>query len=636
MRNEVAAAPEKSGVFALSAPALILLWLSVLTRSDALYIGYLFPGLIAAVCAVSLRGREPFAAAGDGKRSVYAASALYAIAVTVANGGMIRAILAPQDYFAVRKAYAFLVFLILVAGSIVVAYQNIRLMLHIMRTFAGKRMERAEGGCTEGGLAEGAARKHSAAVFAAVFFPIFIVDRVFQAGCAYPGILTTDSISQVSQVLSGQYMDQHPFWHTAFMGLFIRAGYALSGSVSAGISYFTIVQAGLMAACFAYAVMTLYEAGCPKRAVWGCALLYLILPYHVVYSATLWKDVLFGGAALMAVTALFRLTAGKGGKTGDRILLCASGAAMCLFRSNGWLVLFLTTLFFLAVSRKALKDRDSALRKTLAVMAGVLVVTLLMNGPVLRLFHVEKADMLEAVGVPLQQVAGFLKEEGPEALTGAERDMLEKLAPPELLRDVYEPELVDPVKAAIRIKGGLPELEAKKGEYLGLYLQLMREHPGSFARAYVTHTRGFWNAGYDNYIWAQGIGKNDFGVTQAPGNHFLTAVKNSYLWLFENSGTLKIIKCIGLWVFMLIFLFAAALKENRYRAILALPGIAVVATLLLATPAGGEFRYVYAVMTTLPFAAAGICLCPRPEEAGREDAEQIAEGAAAGTAGAAE
>ncbi len=87
---------------------------------------------------------------------------------------------------------------------------------------------------------------------------------------------------------------------------------------------------------------------------------------------------------------------------------------------------------------------------------------------------------------------------------------------------------------------------------------------------------------------------------------------------------------------MLIFLFAAALQKNRSRAILAVPGIAVVATLLLATPAGGEFRYVYAVMTTLPFAAAGICLCPRPEEAGRDTVKQSAEGAAADTAEAAE
>ena len=77
-------------------------------------------------------------------------------------------------------------------------------------------------------------------------------------------------------------------------------------------------------------------------------------------------------------------------------------------------------------------------------------------------------------------------------------------------------------------------------------------------------------------------------------------IKNSYLWLFEQDNFLKLIKCMGLQIQILLALFLKELAGNRRSAILYLPVLLIWATVLLAVPVNGEYRYLYSAATALP------------------------------------
>ena len=61
----------------------------------------------------------------------------------------------------------------------------------------------------------------------------------------YPGILTRDSITTVSQVVFGSYDNTMPHYHTRLVGLFVKLGLALTGNINVGVALFHGFQIGL-------------------------------------------------------------------------------------------------------------------------------------------------------------------------------------------------------------------------------------------------------------------------------------------------------------------------------------------------------------------------------------------------------
>lgn len=93
-----------------------------------------------------------------------------------------------------------------------------------------------------------------------------------------------------------------------------------------------------MAIIFAFAAMTIIESGVDKKVVLWMFAAYLLLPYRMMYSFTIWKDVLFGGFALTILVAIYRIFKEMSEGWINYLALCVSGVGLCLFRSNGFLL----------------------------------------------------------------------------------------------------------------------------------------------------------------------------------------------------------------------------------------------------------------------------------------------------------
>lgn len=361
--------------------ALIYGWLTILAplaNSDTYYSVYLLVAVLALAC-----GRKEAPAWWTGKKewAVWGLAAFLSLTVVLANYALL------EPWYALEsKASA----LILLAGGMCVAHPIIR---WVAFTFPAT-------------VAPGE-KRCPAWVFGGSFLLIALVDLGYLFGVKYPGILTTDSVSTLMQILGlAEPNNVMPYWHTRLVGVFIRFGMWLTGDINGAVATFHVAQILMMAGCLAYGVVTIHQLGAPA---WVQLLLLgfcALIPYNIAYSVTLWKDVPFAGALLLMTVAGFRILVGIGKRQWlNRLLLVLGAVGFSLLRTNGWYA------FAVTVAVMMLSGRDMRRRMGRPMLLVLLVTWFLLN-PMLDILQVSGMESTEAFAVPMQQIARVVSRGG--------------------------------------------------------------------------------------------------------------------------------------------------------------------------------------------------------------------------------
>ena len=436
-------------------------------------------------------------------------------------------------------------------------------------------------------------RKHPGLVFLGVFSAVAAIDLAYLLLALYPGVLTTDSFSTMRQILGLEgYNNVMPFWHTVTVQLFVVPGLKLFGDINAAVALFHGAQILFMAACFGYAVMTLYQMGLPRLLLAAVFGIYALLPHNIVYSVTLWKDVPFAGAALLLVTALYRLLKELGRhRRLDWVLLVAGAMGFSLWRTNGWYAfLVLTLLMGLLLRRRH--------RGLLILMSVVLVLSWVLIGPALEAWGVEGTNFVEAFGIPMQQIARVLHE-GRE-LAPEDMELLSQIFLVERTAELYDPQIVDPVKFNTFLYDQVPYLMDHLWEYVKLYLRIGAQYPQDYWKAWVEQTKGYWNGGYFYWTYTLKMGVNDLGIFQTPGDNLVSKVFAAWFRYMEKPEILQCFTSIGLHVWALAACAIVCGLKKREEGLLTVPILVLIAGLWLGTPVFAEFRYAYPLILTMP------------------------------------
>ncbi len=122
--------------------------------------------------------------------------------------------------------------------------------------------------------------------------PMILVWFIFLLA-VWPGMMTPDSISQWSQLISLQFNDAHPVFHTLLLWLITRIWFS-----PAAIAICQIIFLSLTAA---WGIGTLRGLGLPNWAAWLLAGLFAFNPINGDMVNTIWKDIPYS-------TALFLLS----------------------------------------------------------------------------------------------------------------------------------------------------------------------------------------------------------------------------------------------------------------------------------------------------------------------------------------
>ena len=438
----------------------------------------------------------------------------------------------------------------------------------------------------------------------------FLVFFALLAGCNltvmfmayYPGILSYDSIHQLWEILSGQIQNDHyPYFYTQLLRLLFGAGLSVFGNRNAAVACCSVFQILCVAAAFAYALTTLHEAGAPRFAVALSLLWYASMPYHILYSFTMWKDVLYAAAGSLLLTAAYRLLTGAGSEGRDRLLLTLGILGMCLFRKNGFLACALSAL---ALFGRLPRARRLFPRAACALAAGFFLSHLLPP-----LLGARGSDAIEALSIPLQQISRVVAEE--DDLTGEERALLAHAADVSKIPSVYKSTISDPMKELVRKTGDQAYLSSHAPDYLRLWLALGLRHHKAYVLAWVDQTRGFWNGGYD-YIYAVDVivSQGSVGLTLQHRWPWLSSRISAYMWrCIERTWfghPLQLCVSMGLYLWVLFACAAARFSARKNEALLFLPAACNLLTLLVSTPVYCEFRYNYLLFAAFPLMLVGM------------------------------
>lgn len=446
-------------------------------------------------------------------------------------------------------------------------------------------------------------------VFFSTFGAISCINLLVLFLCMYPGNLTPDSISQMSQLIFNSYSNHHPFYHTLIIKLFVSIGFRIFHEINAAVAFYSVCSILFMAASFSFAIATVAELHVPKWIIVLLQLFFILMPYHIMYSMTMWKDVFFGAVVLLYILFFFRCMRQISPKKFNYVGLIVSSFGVCLLRSNGFFAFVFVTLFFLFLWKFRKK-------KILFIMFGVLVCSFVLKHPVLRAIGVAQPDLIESLSIPAQQIARDVVDNND--LTDKQRELLSQVVSIDRIPDSYDPSVSDPIKNLVRERGNQEYIRSHGLDFIRLYFSIGLKHPLTYLRGWIDQTKGYWNAGYSYWRWYDGVQENDLGINRKINSENAHSLITWYLAQFSEQPALWIFLCIGFfdWM-MLIALFIAIVRKDKIGVMLTIPNIMVVFSLLVATPVYSEFRYDYAVFCTLPIVLA-LVLRPIPSVYGKE------------------
>ena len=402
-----------------------------------------------------------------------------------------------------------------------------------------------------------------------------------------PGIVYPDSMESIGQMLRHGHptSNHHPLFYTLAVGVFLKLGTMLWGSVSAGVLLYSAFQTLVMLGCIVLLLTILYA-----RRVRGVLLalafaFFACVPVFPNFAMTVQKDPLYACMLLLLSILLYALSRREQVGLWWPVCYAVAGIGTMMMRNNGLYVFAATSVIALWLERRHARRLLAASAVALAVYGSLFAVAT-------RVWNVQ-SDFGENVGIPLQQLGYAINHGGRFA--EEEQAYLFRLMPEEVWHYAYRPCLVDPIKWNPQFDYEF--LWESKAEFFRVWLGGLIKNPLQYVRAYVLATFGFWKPGVQNtYGYAEvretsnryGIGFMDL-FERLFGFSLMDTIRSAPVIL--GSGTL-------LWLSLL----GCLLSVLRRREGLApyLPALLNWATVMIATPVAFSLRYVFVFALGLP------------------------------------
>ncbi len=425
------------------------------------------------------------------------------------------------------------------------------------------------------------------------FGTIALINLIYLFFVVYPGSISHDPMGQIEQMVSGQFNNFLPYWYTRILQGILALGYGLFGEVNRAAAFYCVIQLLCMDAAISWAMMTLYEQKVPKFWLAISFLAYAFLPYHIAYSASIWKDVLFGGGILVVITAQYRILKRMGSQKINYSLLFVGGALVSVMRTNGWYVMLACCIGLLVFYRKLAKG-------ICWCMLAVVAFGWFLNVPMLKILNVSGVDYVETLSLPIQQIARCIVNE--REISPEDQTLLDGTVDFEEVPELYQEWTSDPLKDEIR-RTNHYFIQNHKQEFLSLWLRLGMQYPKDYLEAWVELTKGYWNGGYEYYVYAEYVADNPYGLAMIKNMNPIRKLVKAAFTFTRESILFEPLLSIGLQVWGMLILWYVSSREKRGARILFLPLIVIMVGLWFGAPVFCEFRYTYPVFISMPLLA---------------------------------
>jgi hypothetical protein len=231
----------------------------------------------------------------------------------------------------------------------------------------------------------------------------------------WPGIMSTDAMTQWEMGVTGQYNDWQSGFHALILAGLMRIWYEPA--------FITIIQIFLFALASAWGLKILEDHGVNRGYLWGISLLFAVLPVNMLLSITLWKDIAYAIAFLWLSGIVLKIALSHGDwlkKPGNWIVLVLAAFLVSIFRQNGAAVSLLTLLALPFIYRYYWKPLTASLVITIFLF-------FLTKGPLYTGINLDRENTGQTNLIYLHHIAAHL-DAGTE-IDQTERDYLNSFQP---------------------------------------------------------------------------------------------------------------------------------------------------------------------------------------------------------------
>lgn len=414
----------------------------------------------------------------------------------------------------------------------------------------------------------------------------------------YPGFCSPDSNDIVNQALGASYYQNHFRYdglsnhHPIFYTFVFWIIWVLTGSSSIpdlAIFIFLVLQSTCIAVGVAWAIGWLNRHCSSRLLVAFVSLLIVLSPVLLVHAGTMWKDVPFAVALLLLVLRLFDFSEKEALVWKDYFVLFGLCLAVSLLRNNGIYVSALVLLYMIWAFQGFRK-------RLIAVLASLITVLAIIQGPVFAVCHVAQGHFAETVSVPLQQIAAVVAANGE--ITEDQAAFFNQIRPLGEVAEAYSPSSTNSVKFSSSFNDGF--LESHKIEFLLTWMQVVIQNPGITFKAWVNLTCGYWQPGYladiGSRVTIYGNAPTSLlGISFDPYAYF-AAFSKMFPGFFSMGNVIwAVLISLG------ILILRNQRNDLRKQITCFTPLLALELTLLIAAPIASDFRYILGMYFSLPF-----------------------------------
>ena len=439
----------------------------------------------------------------------------------------------------------------------------------------------------------------------------------------WPGFIFGDTLSSLAQATGlAPYSNHHPFLYTMFIKVCLNIGNILGIGNTGGCVLYCLIQMGFMAYAFSY-LSRWITTRCSLKNYWALiiVLIFSLSPYIATYSIAMWKDPFFSTALALVTLLLMDFVLSKGAiiKSSKAWLPCFLILLLIVAfsRNNGIYIIACTEIILLVywlVTRRKPERSFAHTGKLTGLIACVVVLFLVVTGSIYKTLGVASSPKVESVGILLNQIARVAALDGD--MTENDREYLNSIVPLDEYKALYSPTCTDSLKWNASFNG-----TALENDFFEHWLSLLVQNPRAYFEAWELQTFGFWAVNQPNVLSfeaniSSGVPRNtvkayaaDLDVYQINAENKLghDSLRNIFSQdsrsipvsiIFWSVGFLSICLCLG----------------GRARWVIALvPSLALLGTLIVASPIWYWPRYGAAVQFLIPFYVALVVLAQQQE-----------------------
>lgn len=464
--------------------------------------------------------------------------------------------------------------------------------------------------------------------FLKIFIPIFLIRLVFFM-IHFPGIFSWDSMYMIKEGVGiADISNSHPYLYVYILGLFARFGLKYLGGIGIGVGIFNFIVMLITAFTYAFVLYKVFSFNFNTSLKKAIYVYYLLNPSFILYSFTLYKDILLLDFLLFFVLLVIYITyEPKIFFERKRNLLYFIIVVFGVFMLHRKAVIYLVAGFIGLIFNKNYR------LKTIKYIIISIIFCFLLNSACIFLLQPKDSKVpYDYLSTRFQQIASiynFHKEDFNEE----DLKIIEKCFGKENLKkyDIYES---DPIKNYMDNKF----FKEHKYDIFRIWLKGYINHPKTYIDALMNLSVSYWypynnpDRAYKgdyyeqmysskvNWLTEDENSSFDKGWKQNADVHKRTKFKNKIyallLMKLVEYPILSIIHRPGIYTWIFIFLLMLSILRKNKKII---PLIFIVSSIILSciySPIVNYFRYSYVFVAIIPLIVAFVFI--KEENKGNE------------------